>query len=87
MHYLLFYEKAADYEVTKVEQHHSRGRASRPLRNGPLATPSHSPDGEAIREGAASIAAPHVPAADVTGEDWRNCGAHRGMADRSALHW
>ena len=58
------------------EQHRSRGRGSRPLWNGSLATPSYSPDGEVIREEAASVAAPQALAVDVTAARKSACSAH-----------
>ena len=67
-------------EVTKVEQDRSRRRASRPLRNGSLATPNHSPDGEVIRVEAARIAAPHLPAVDET--DARKASARLPSSSR-----
>jgi hypothetical protein len=48
--------------VTEIEQGRISGRAPHPLSNRSLATPNHSSEGEDIREEAASLAPPQVPA-------------------------
>jgi hypothetical protein len=73
--------------VTDVYRHESCSRASHPLWNRSLATPTLSSDGDIVREETASIAALEVPvdaSVDVSEADWRKCERRGGGADRRA---
>jgi hypothetical protein len=68
--------------VTKVRHDQNDGLAGHSLWNGPSARRNRpASDGELIRQGAASIAAPHVPAdASVDQTEARNAGSTEMVA-------